>query len=106
MPATLSTIAFGYLVRSVSVSNWPIATATSRIPNRAHSTESVRIMFSTAARAAPVWTIPGNPMCGETVMLTTLPALLRDERLGRGGVGHLPGALDVQLDHGPEALRA
>ena len=31
-------------------------------------------MFSTAARAAPVWTIPGKPMWGETVMLTTLPS--------------------------------
>ena len=55
------------------MSNWPIATATSRIPKRAHSTERVRIMFSTAARAAPVWTIPGKPMCGETVMLITFP---------------------------------
>ena len=30
-------------------------------------------MFSTAARAAPEWTIPGIPWCGERVTLTTLP---------------------------------
>ena len=34
-----------------------------------------------------------------------LAAPLRDERLGRGRVGHLPGALDVELDHRAEALR-
>ena len=32
------------------------------IPKRAHSIERVRIMFSTAARAAPEWTIPGIPL--------------------------------------------
>ncbi len=62
-------------------------------------------MFSTAARAAPEWTIPGIPWCGERVTLITLPARLRDERLGRRGVGHLPGALDVELDDGAKALR-
>ena len=30
-------------------------------------------MFSTAARAAPEWTIPGIPLCGESVTLRTLP---------------------------------
>ena len=30
-------------------------------------------MFSTAARAAPEWTIPGIPLCGERVTLITLP---------------------------------
>ena len=30
-------------------------------------------MFSTAARAAPEWTMPGIPWCGERVTLTTLP---------------------------------
>ena len=45
------------------------------IPNRAHSIDSVRIMFSTAARAAPEWTIPGIPLWGESVTLSTLPAL-------------------------------
>ena len=30
-------------------------------------------MFSTAARAAPEWTIPGIPLCGERVTLRTLP---------------------------------
>ena len=63
-----------------------------RIPKRAHSTESVRIMFSTAARPAPEWTIPGIPLWGERVTLSTLPPPLRDERLGRRGVGHQPGA--------------
>ena len=33
-----------------------------------------------------------------------LAALLRDERLGRDGVGHVPGALDVQLGDRAEAL--
>ena len=31
-------------------------------------------MFSTAARAAPEWTIPGIPLCGERVTLSTLPS--------------------------------
>ena len=56
------------------MSNWPAATATVRMPKRAHSIDSVRIMFSTAARAAPEWTIPGIPLWGESVMLITLPA--------------------------------
>ena len=43
------------------------------IPKRAHSIASVRIMFSTAARAAPEWTIPGIPLWGERVTLSTLP---------------------------------
>ena len=55
------------------MSNWPAARAQRRIPKRAHSTESVFIMFSTAARAAPEWTIPGIPLCGERVTLRTLP---------------------------------
>ena len=40
---------------------------------RAHSIDSVRIMFSTAARAAPECTIPGIPWWGERVTLTTFP---------------------------------
>ena len=43
------------------------------IPKRDHSIASVRIMFSTAARAAPEWTIPGIPLWGERVTLSTLP---------------------------------
>ena len=43
------------------------------IPKRAHSIARVRIMFSTAARAAPEWTIPGIPLWGERVTLRTLP---------------------------------
>jgi hypothetical protein len=35
-----------------------------------------------------------------------LALLLGNERLGRRSVGHLPGALHVQLDHGAKALRA
>ena len=62
-------------------------------------------MFSTAARAAPEWTIPGIPLWGESVTLEHLAAALRDEGLGRRRVGHQPGALDVELDHGAEALR-
>jgi hypothetical protein len=41
--------------------------------NRDHSIESVRIMFSTAALAAPECAIPGIPWCGEMVTLITLP---------------------------------
>ncbi len=63
----------GYFVRSTSVSNWPAATAQSVIPKRAHSIESVRIMFSTAARAAPECAMPGMPWCGERVTLITFP---------------------------------
>ena len=51
----------------------PAATAQSLMSKRAHSIESVRIMFSTAARAAPEWTMPGIPWWGERVTLTTLP---------------------------------
>ncbi len=35
-----------------SVSKWPVAIAVTRMPKRAHSIESARVMFSTAARAA------------------------------------------------------
>ncbi len=31
-------------------------------------------MFSTAARAAPEWTMPGIPLCGERVTLITFPS--------------------------------
>ena len=55
------------------MSNCPAARAQSLIPKRAHSIESVRIMFSTAARAAPEWTMPGIPWWGERVTLMTLP---------------------------------
>ena len=61
MPATPSTTARGYFVFSVSVSKWPEAIATSRMPKRAHSIESVRVRFSTAARAAEEWVMPGRP---------------------------------------------
>ncbi len=40
---------------------------------RAHSTESVRIRFSTAALAAPLWAMPGIPLWGERVTLKILP---------------------------------
>ena len=55
------------------MANWPAASAQVLIPNRAHSIASVRIMFSTAARAAPEWTIAGIPLWGERVTLITLP---------------------------------
>ena len=63
-------------------------------------------MFSTAARAAPEWTIPGMPLCGREGDAEHLAAALRDERLGRRRVGHQPGPLHVQLDHRAEAFRA
>ncbi len=62
-------------------------------------------MFSTAARAAPEWTIPGIPLWGERVTLSTLPPPCGNEGLGRRRVGHQPGPLHVQLDHGAEAFR-
>ena len=61
MPATPSTTGFGYLVVSVSVAKWPAASAVSRMPKRAHSIESTRVRFSTAARAAEEWAMPGSP---------------------------------------------
>ena len=61
MRTTFSATSFGYFVRSTSVSNWPAATAQSLTLKRAHSIESVRIMFSTAARAAPECAMPGIP---------------------------------------------
>ena len=73
MRATFLEISGGYFVRSVSVSNWPTAIAQSLMLKRDHSIESVLIMFSTAARAAPEWTMPGIPLWGESVMLTTFP---------------------------------
>src|ERR1700709_2672446 len=70
-----STSSFGYLVSKVSVANWPAAIEQVVMPKRDHSIASVRIMFSTAARAAPEWTIPGIPLWGERVTLITLPDL-------------------------------
>ena len=73
MPATPSTTGFGYLVISVSVAKWPAARAVSLMPKRAHSIESTRVRFSTAARAAEECAMPGSPWWGESVTLTILP---------------------------------
>ena len=88
------------------MSNWPAASAQSLIPKRAHSIDSVRIMFSTAARAAPECDHAGHPVVRREGDADHLAGALRDERLGRRGMGHLPGPLNVELDHGPKALRA
>ena len=61
------------MVISVSVAKWPAASAVSLIPKRAHSIESTRVRFSTAARAADECAMPGSPWCGESVTLTILP---------------------------------
>ena len=74
MLATPSTTGLGYLVRSVSVAKWPAASAVSVMPKRAHSIDSTRVRFSTAARAAEECAIPGRPWCGERVTFTILPA--------------------------------
>ena len=76
------------------------------IPKRAHSTASVRIMFSTAARAAPEWTIPGIPLWGERVTLRTLPPPCGMKALVAAAwvISQVP--VDVQLDHRAEAFRA
>ena len=73
MLATPSTTGFGYFVMSVSVAKGPGATAVSRIPKRAHSIDSTRVRFSTAARAAEECAMPGRPWCGESVTFTILP---------------------------------
>ena len=109
MPATPSTTGFGYFVISVSVAKWPAASAVSLMPKRAHSIDSTRVRFSTAARAADECAIPGSPLWGDSVTFMILPprgssparpiiALRRDR------VGHQPGALHVEADHGAEAL--
>jgi hypothetical protein len=48
-----STTSGGYFAAITSVRKWPIASEQVLIPKRDHSIASVRIMFSTAARAAP-----------------------------------------------------
>ena len=57
----------------MSVAKWPAASAVSRMPKRAHSIESTRVRFSTAARAAEEWAMPGRPWWGESVTLTIFP---------------------------------
>ena len=56
-----------------SVAKWPEAIAVSLIWKRAHSIESTRVRFSTAARAADECAMPGRPWCGESVTFTILP---------------------------------
>src|SRR4051812_7446676 len=73
VPATPSTTGRGYLVRSVSVSKCPAASAVSRMLKRDHSIESTLVRFSTAARAAEECAIPGSPWWGERVTFTILP---------------------------------
>ena len=105
VPATPSTTGFGYLVISVSVAKWPAASAVSLMSKRAHSIASTRVRFSTAARAADECAIPGRPLCGRQRDVHDLAApRLRDHRPRRHRVGHQPGALHVQADHGAESL--
>ena len=63
-------------------------------------------MFSTAARAAPEWTIPGIPLWGERVTLSTLPPPCGMKALVAAAwvISQVP--VHVQLDHGAKALRA
>ena len=44
-----------------------------RTPRPPHSVASVRVIDSTAARAAEEWNIPGMPRRGESTTLMTLP---------------------------------
>ena len=62
-------------------------------------------MFSTAARAAPEWTIPGIPLWGERVTLSTLPPPCGMNALVAAAwvISQVP--CDVELDHGAKALR-
>src|SRR5206468_3079491 len=48
---------------------------------------------------------PGHPIVRREGDADHLSPALRDERPRRRGVGHLPGALHVQLDHRPKPLR-
>src|SRR5687768_1358163 len=57
----------------VSVAIGPGAIAVSLMPKRAHSIDRTRVRFSTAARAADEWAMPGRPWCGESVTFTILP---------------------------------
>ena len=56
-----------------SVCTNPGAIATRRTPRGPHSTASVRVSDSTAARAADECAMPGVPRCGDIVMLMILP---------------------------------
>ncbi len=51
----------------------PGATALTRMLCSAHSCPRVLVRFSTPARAAPVWAIPGNPRITLAVMLMMVP---------------------------------
>ena len=62
-------------------------------------------MFSTAARAAPGVDHPRHPVVRGEGDADDLPPSLRDEGLRRDRVGHVPGALDVELGDRAEALR-
>ena len=43
------------------------------MPKRAHSIDSTRVRFSTAARAADECAIPGRPLWGDSVTFMILP---------------------------------
>ena len=105
MYATPSTTALGYLVRRVSVSKCPAASAVSLMPCLAHSIDSTRVRFSTAARAADECAMPGRPWWGESVTFRILPAAAaRDHGLRGHRVAHQPRALHVQPQDGAKAL--
>ena len=59
----------------------PGATALTWMLCCAHSTASVFVMFSTPARAAPVWTMPGKPRATLAMTFTIAPALRGDHVL-------------------------
>ena len=101
----MSTTTWGYLVISVSVLNWPAASAQVLIPNRAHSVgQRPHHVLDRGPGGAGV-DHAGHPVVRGEGDAQDLAAALRDEGLGRRRVGHQPGALDVQVDHGPEPFR-
>ena len=51
----------------------PGATALTRTPRHAHSSDSDLVRLSTAARAAPVCAMPGKPRHMSAMMFTTAP---------------------------------
>ena len=84
----------------------PGATQVRRTPRPPHSVASVRVIDSTAARAAEEWNIPGMPRRGESTMLIDLAVAVRQHALGRREARELPHGVEVEPHDGAEAVEA
>ena len=74
--------------------------------NRAHSTASVRVMWSTPAREEPVWTMPpAERSAVPIVMLRILPPRPRSIMWRPTARQTVEGAVEIEVDHGPPAVR-